>query len=318
MAEEFTAEELKNIEEHMKQVAAASGAKVEEEPDQEEQDGELILQQGPPNDDGEPEEDVVSDDDSDHGEYMSMDEHIAMAEQDGWTDEETFRADPKNKGKEWIPADEFNRRKPLIEKIKRANRNSKKQQEQIEDLMARIEKLETGSEDPKSRDEVDRLAELKQERRQAIKSGDDDALDLIDEEIASLEQGAQREPGMQQIPQETQEWIDKNQWFLRSEEMRTRAIELDAKYSDDYPDAGNAEILEMVEKDIRREFAHKFGKRPGGRSATGQGGGSRPASPGVGKSYHDLPADARKQCDWQVKKGWITQEQYVKDYFGDN
>lgn len=303
---------MQRIQDEMIKTAEQSGAKVN--PD----DVETFVEEevDPPGDDfvddtdPQPKDDDVDDDES----ILTPDEHEAQARSDGWVPKEEFDADPKNRGKEWMPADEFNRRKPLIEKISGQSKELKKVRQQMEQMQKRLEEIEKGKASPPAASTED-LDALQERRRQAIRDGDEDLLDEIDAKLAAAKEGEPAKPAANTIPAETQAWLEKNQWFLRNEEMHNRAKEIEASVIEEFPDMPNAEILEQVEQKIRKEFAHKFSRTR--REATGAGGGRRPASGGDNKGYSDLPEDARKECDQFVRKGVITREQFVKEYFSE-
>jgi hypothetical protein len=63
---------------------------------------------------------------------------------------------------------------------------------------------------------------------------------------------------------------------------------------------------------VKAKFPDKF-ENPRRKAAMHEGGGARGESK-RGKSYANLPADAKATCDRFVKKGLMTKEAYVDAY----
>lgn len=337
-AAELSDEQLKEIEQSMLSVADGMESakkpppeddKPADKPRNEKGQFQVVKDDAPDDDDEEDDEstdfiddepaDDDGDDDDGDDEYTAMEEHVRIAMENGWSDKETFLADPKNRGKEWVDAPEFNRRQPLIERISKQSKRIKSFEKQIQALTDELAQArQSPSRQPAPSDQpVADMAELQRKRQQAIEDGDDDALDDIDEQIAAARSGGQaaKPAGEPEIEPVTRDWLKANPWFLRNEEMNKYARDYEAKILREYPDLDTEEILDQVSIEIRRKFPHKFARPQGGRPATGVSGGSRPRQQGGGKSYNDLPDEAKKECDAWVKRGVMTKEEFVKDYF---
>lgn len=307
---------MQKIQDDMIGLAKANGAEVDPK------DVEKFVDDTPPpadedhDDDPPPGDDLPPDEEEDS--ILSPDEHEAQAKADGWVPKDEFDADPKNRGKEWMPADEFNRRKPLIEKISGQSKELKKVRLAMEQMQKRLEEIEKGKTSPAAADDKVDIAELQEQRKAAIAAGDDDLLDEIDAKLAdakAVKPAKPEKPAENTIPAETQAWLERNPWFLRNEDMHNRAKAIEAEVIEEASGLSNEEVLAEVEAKIRKEFPHKFSRAR--REATGAGGGKRPASASETKGYSDLPAEARAECDQFVKKGIITREQFVKEYFSE-
>ena len=111
-------------------------------------------------------------------------------------------------------------------------------------------------------------------------------------------------------------WAADNPWFHQNKVMQATAAAHFGQLSERIP---LQERLEMVSEEIQERFGDKLGILKAPKVESGQRGVQ------VGKkyySYNDLPADARKVCDFMAKAHSFTKEQvvkmqqdYVREYF---
>jgi hypothetical protein len=114
------------------------------------------------------------------------------------------------------------------------------------------------------------------------------------------------------------DWHKENPWFRTEGSdkgdtvMTSAAVTLYGEQPQSLPEP---EKLKRVGEAIRKRFPQEF-ENPRRREAAAVEGGNT-ARRTSGKSYSDLPADGKAECDFFVKnvKGF-TRERYVKDYFG--
>lgn len=173
----------------------------------------------------------------------------------GWIPKEEFDGDES----EFIDAPEFVRRGELFGKIEKQSKELKAVRQALEALSAHHTKV-------KEMEYERALKTLKDARRQATFEGDHERAlaleDKIDEVKTEREQIAK--DASQATVQETddrytaefQNWVDKNSWYESNKVMRATADALGKQlYNEGH---SPAEVLKMVESEIRREFAHKF------------------------------------------------------------
>lgn len=125
----------------------------------------------------------------------------------------------------------------------------------------------------------------------------------------------QQTPG---LTPEVTEFINKpeNSWYANDKELRDYADFLSFRYVDQIK-AGQMTVkqaLEDISGQVRRQFPGKFGQSKSSAGSVESGGGPQRKK---GKDYRDLPSEARAACDRFVKRGIMTKDQYVKDYFGE-
>ncbi len=148
--------------------------------------------------------------------------------------------------------------------------------------------------------------------------GDVEAVRGITAEIVDLtkEAGAPKggNPAEQGKTEAFDAFVEENPWFNTDPAMRGAAIAL----ADELVASGVLDPkkqLAEVAKRIKAEFPHKFENPARKAPAAVEGNGA--AVRKTGKTWADLPADAKQMADEFVRdiKGF-TREKYVKDYFG--
>ena len=167
------------------------------------------------------------------------------------------------------------------------------------------------------------IARLKAERKEALSIGDMDAFDEIEDKldkvkedkakfISENKQKQQTKPAP--LPKEFVSWQKKNTWFGSDQEMTAVAMAYGQLAEKQNPNKSPAELLAIVEKKIKAKFPAYF-KTPAVLNKTSNSG-SRTTVTSGGKSYSDLPRDAKIACDEMVAEGrFKNRNEYVKMYF---
>jgi hypothetical protein len=225
------------------------------------------------------------------------------AAEQGWVPQEEWEGDPE----QWRPAKEFLDRGELFKKIEDQNRTIKEFKKALEDLKGHH---------AKTRDVEYRraLETLKAQKVQAIEDGDaqsvvkiDDQIDLVKEEQRKLATQAY-EPAVPELNPEFVEWVDRNKWYERDENMKIFADALGQKLAA----AGNSprSVLAEVERQIREEFPHKF-KNPN-RDKPGAVEGSV-SKGGKSGSTIQLTDEERRVMQRFVRTGVMTEKAYIEE-----
>lgn len=173
----------------------------------------------------------------------------------GWIPKEEFDGDIS----EFIDAPEFVRRGELFDKIER-------QSKELKVLRAGHEALRQHHFKVKKMEYERAVKALKAERRQAMISGDTEHALALEEKMENMEsdqrllmeearQAAIEESDDSYTPQ-FQSWVERNMWYETNDTMRAAADALGKKFHAQ----GNSpeKVLTMVEREIRKEFSHKF------------------------------------------------------------
>jgi hypothetical protein len=236
----------------------------------------------------------------------------------GWTPKEQFKGDPEK----WVDAETFVRRgeeflpflKANNKRLEKALERSEAKLASMEQTMQRFAEHHTKTE---QRAYERAVRELREQIATSSAAGDVQGVLNATDELAELqaEAKASAKPAdnTPQADPEFEAWRETAQWYGKDKPLSAAFDALCAEvYEDGYrtPKAG----LKEAEKRLREQFPHKFENPNRRQPGAVEGGGAPPRK--AGKTYSDLPPDAKAACDDFVKRGLLTRETYVKDYFG--
>ena len=237
----------------------------------------------------------------------------------GWTPLEKFKGDPDK----WRPADEFVERGENMLPIIKAQ--VKRQDREIADLKETLQKFGEYHTKTEQRAYEKALSELREQRAQAIASGDGAAFDRVDTEINAMKDQF-KPPKIEAQKQDSEndpvyvEWKSRNTWVNDA-----KAEHWAFQYGNYLISSGKAErgldVFEKISKAARAEFPDKFSNPR--RDAAPSVEGGVPAARRGGKSYADIPASDRAACERMAKNGFPDNEkeqakfkaEYTKSYF---
>lgn len=244
----------------------------------------------------------------------------ARARAMGWTSKDEFKGDPTK----WRDAGEFvERGENLLPLVKAQNKR-------LEAKVADLEKTTRDFAEHLSKTEqraYDRaMADLKQQRKEALAAGDGDAFEKVDEAIDQLKRDADAKAAKNAEKKDDgadpvyAEWEARNAWVKESE-LSEFAEFAAKKLRDGGEKATGTEFLDLVAKKVKAQFPARF-TNPRRESAQSVEGAA-PAARRGGKTYADMPADARAACDRMAKNGFAGDEKaqakfkadYVKQFY---
>jgi hypothetical protein len=247
----------------------------------------------------------------------------------GWVPKEEFRGDPDKHRS----AEDFLKRGeeilPILQRDnKRLHENFGKVEKQLKETQETLQTYSEFAKKAAEREYKKSLRELEAKLDAAIELADVNQARQLRKEIAELDGGdpAPRpktepvgEPDAPKVDPEVASWIEQNDWFNRSASLRTYAVEEFGELEKRYPGKTKTELLAEVKQRTVDRFPDKFGvnpKRDGAATvASPTGDASRRKT---GKTYDDLPAEAKKACDKYVRTiPGYTRDKYVKDYEWD-
>jgi len=177
----------------------------------------------------------------------------------------------------------------------------------------------------KAKEEFDQqIAFLKAQRKEAVRSGEYDAVDELDEQI---EKAKLRGPDIPEIetPKQPQQqdwrenpilvkWAEKNTWFEKDEDMSLYAGTLGVQIRKDNPSISFQEVLDRVEERVKKAFPHKF-KSGEDRASRVEGSSTSSQNKGEVGTYASLNKAEKEACDEAVEAG-MKQKDWLKLYFG--
>lgn len=252
------------------------------------------------------------------------DETEARARRLGWVPKEDFKGDPDK----WRPADEFlSRGEQLMPMLRRDN-------ERLHERLSKFERLIADKDEAikdvleytrKSEERSYQRAKAEIEERIAQAAANADPA-TVRAEMAKLDQLEKPAPKVEErktepaIDPEIQDWLGKNDWYNKDRALNGYATDVWSQLEREAPGMSTADKLAETKKRTMDKFPEKFGinpKREGAAAVATPSGETRQRK--TGKTYDDLPADAKKACDRFVKMiPGYTREDYVKNYEWDN
>ena len=208
-------------------------------------------------------------------------------------------------GKKNLTADEFLDRQPLYDDI----RSLKKQTRKLQDGIEAMKSMQDGI---RARERDKTIRELQASKKVALENENYDAVLEIDEYIAQT----RSEPLGPKTNVVFEQWVDKNEWYHDSPDMRQYADMIGAAIYQKNPNRPINEVYAEVGKEVKARFPDKFGNanrdRPNPVEGAGKGRAGRTSSK---HSARDLPEDDRKIMETIVRSGAMTKDEYLKEYF---
>lgn len=246
----------------------------------------------------------------------------------GWVPEDEFRGDKER----WITAKDFVERAdhmmPILKsvnakherKILKLEKDLKEQKELSKKMIKIHGKYSTDLHDS-------RISDIKARKLAAVEAGETDLYKTLEDEESKIEKPEViAEPEEEIIPTKTKNpdvvrWEQENaHWYGEDTELTEYAeiiAEKMAKGGHSYGDDSYG-FCNAVKAKVKTMFPNKF-------TAPGATGGSGPDEPNTrgaeapktkGKTWNDLPADAKAQCANNIASiPNYTKEKYIKDYF---
>lgn len=220
-----------------------------------------------------------------------------VASRMGWSPKENWRGDPDK----WKPAHEF---------VAATADINGKLSTKLSSMEQRLEVISRTSAAMTEQALARQRQELLEAREEAFQTGDAEAFNKVDAQLARLPQSVETGP-----PAEVQEWADKNSnWFQKDPEAtawaQNRAGEL-AKQG-----LGTQRQLTIVEREARQLFPEFFeADKPKPKPAPLTDTGKRGGGPAKAKTYANLPPEAKAAADDFHKRGRCTRDEYAKTYF---
>lgn len=165
-------------------------------------------------------------------------------------------------------------------------------------------------------------ADLESKRQQAVQDGDSAAATAIDAQIGEINKIPAELPNTgNTMHPEFAEWLDENGWYEDDNELRAYADML-GNQPEYRALAGRSRkaALDKVADSVKRMFPNKFNAnvQPETKVATRTARAAvepatrRAAQSKVKISYNDLSRDQQAFCDDFVRRGIMTQEQYIE------
>jgi len=255
------------------------------------------------------------------------------ARQFGWVPKEEFRGSEES----WVDAEVFVQRGKEINPILRKNNerlmkeleHTRKQMESLRETTEEFKQFQKEVYERKVVEMESQIRVLREQKKEAIKSGDGDLAVDIDEQIDALKEEKAAEVSraqeqskktaqveeQQQLPPEVEEWVGRNSWYSKDTGMRMATDAIATALHNANPFLQGQAFFDALDKELEKTFAaDKLGRKTKPRSPVESGSTSTSRTTQSKKSYESLPADAKVACDKFVKQGLMTKEEYVASY----
>jgi hypothetical protein len=240
----------------------------------------------------------------------ATDADIAFAESAGWRPREEYDG-PEGT---WEPADVF------ATKARQINRVLNKSNES---LRKEIQELKTGNAEfaehlrKQHERELDiQIKALRAERAVAVTDGDSERFDKADSEIDKLEKERDKAPAKApEVDAATvtilKDWGAANPWYGTDDEKTALATVVANRMRKEVPEliSRTAEWLEELDKRLLKAYPERFAKRRSSSARTENGSGGGTAMNGRGRTFENLPQDAKDACDRFFKSGYLGKDQ---------
>lgn len=242
-------------------------------------------------------------------------DYEAEARRHGWTPKDDFKGDQSK----WVDAETFVKRADEVMPFLKKQNGALKRE--VDDLKRQMRKAADFFSKAEERAYKQALADIEQKHAEAVEMGDVAAAKRAVGEMRDLEKEFAQDTEAfkpadetvdkadpETLRKELNDWIDANDWYVLDEKKRTYA-DLQAERmgpAEQWPEGRKAWFDELAKR-----VDSKFSGRPPVQT---NAGGNRP-SPKGGKTFADLPPEAKKLCDKWVANGLIkSRDDYVKSY----
>ena len=243
-------------------------------------------------------------------------ETLAEAKRQGWVPQEEYTG-PEDK---WVDAETFVKKgKEINALLRKDNEFLKREVAEMKSTMQEFKKFHA---DTEKRAYERAMADLREQKKEAIAAGDGEKVLEVDDAIDELKEARQKEAAEakrasnQPDPVFT-EWNDENKWFGTDKELTDEANLIGEAIKKRQPHLVGSEFLEEVTKRVKKMYPEKFTNANRNRPSPVEGNSPNKAAKSNGKSFNDLPAEAKAACQKFEKSGLLTREQYLKEYFGE-
>jgi hypothetical protein len=253
----------------------------------------------------------------------------------GWRPKEEFKGDESK----WTDAESFvAERFDDLPKLRRTVRDMTEKFSRVEGELRETKQVLTDFREFASRSEqraYERARyELQAKQMVAVASADTEAYAKVQAEIEQLDKNTKPQTTAKPAgetartdgqvvtppPKAITDWIGNNPWFNDDQELHEVAKGFDSALKRAHPGMDLEERLALVKAKVQQNYPEKFGNPRRDAAGSVLTPGASPQRK-KGKTYDDLPAEAKKICDRFVKTippdrngKKFTREQYVAAY----
>jgi hypothetical protein len=250
---------------------------------------------------------------------------VERARRLGWRPQEEY-----NGRREWVPAEKFietaeNELPVLRENLRRLDNlytkdvgSLKNELTEVKQVLADFREFSTRAEQ-RAYEKAKR--ELEEKRDVAVAHADTETFKATQREIEELDKSVKppkpevEKPKVDAPDPAITSWIAENEWFTTDGELMAYAKAQDQFLMQAKPGMSVAERLAEVKNRTKKEYPDKFGNPRREQASSVAEPGAQTQTRKKGKTYDDLPAEAKAACDKFVRTiPGYKREDYVKEY----
>ena len=245
----------------------------------------------------------------------------------GWVPQGEYRD-----GEHYVDAETFVKRGKEINPILRKNNEAllkklEASQNEIVEIRKVAKEFEAFQKDNATKKVAElqhELDDLKERKKEAVSSGNgdavvaiDDAIDIVKDQQREAKKPVEPEPEKKPVKLEPElvEWMDENKWFTYDEKYTKIADAIGVDLSKKNPGLRGKAFFEKLDEELSQWLPDEYKKPTRRNPVEGASGASRPSGSKNSKSYASLPQDAKDACDRMVKSKLLTKEAYVATYY---
>jgi hypothetical protein len=243
------------------------------------------------------------------------DETLKEAKRQGWVPQEEYNG-PEDK---WVDADTFVKKGKEINALLRKDNDFLKRE--VADMKTTMMEFKKFHAETEKRAYDRAMSDLRDQKKEAISTGDGEKVLQIDDAIDELKTARQQEKA-QAVPVNQPDpafmmWSDENKWYSTDRELKAEADLVGEVIKRQNPTLIGVDFLEEVTKRVKKMYPEKFTNGNRNRPAAVEGTTAPRGNNKGGKGFNDLPPEAKAACQKFEKNGLLTRDQYLKEYFGE-
>jgi hypothetical protein len=240
---------------------------------------------------------------------------LKEAKRQGWVPQSEYSG-PEDK---WVDADTFVKKgKEINALLRKDNEFLKREVSDMKSTMMEFKKFHAETE---KRAYERAMTDLRDQKKEAISTGDGEKVLQIDDAIDELKSARQQEKAQAAVappPDATFiQWSEENKWYTSDAQLKTDADMIGEVIKRQNPTLIGEAFLSEVTTRVKRMYPEKFTNSNRNRPSPVEGTTAPRATGKNGKSFNDLPPEAKAACQKFEKSNLLTREQYLKEYFGE-
>ena len=259
----------------------------------------------------EPEE-IVEHDNDEHQSASNVDSDVErQAEEDGWVPKDKYRGDPEK----WVSAEEFVERGKHINRILQAKlKRQEKEMEELRNGVNEFKKFSQAQIERKEKDLQGALTELKAAKAEAIRNGDGDAVNSIDDQIdvtrdqlkeVKASTKPEAAPADPEAAADFEKWKSRNSWYGSNIDATKAADDIASKLRRHGENRTGVAFLRLVDEMVREDrpelFTNQNRNRPNAVAGASAGKVSQESIESFKRS---LPRGEYDMMELGIKEGW--------------